>query len=210
MVASRGRSRIGPEWERKRKDEWMCKNVTTLSACHSQNYSRNGFNFGHTFSRHLLLLVNKRAGGRPKCAFKFCAIPGLVRLWLFKILMHILVHKGVSEIHASLEVTRIGVALVPYSETFRLAMFRLFSKAFRVRAKVSIFPISLTLEERYHDQADPFSYLTLNSLFLPVTQLAYSKSWVMVSTLSTKDWKKINAHKNINSITIAIGGYTVP
>ena len=52
-------------------------------------------------------------------------------------------HLGVSEIHVSLEAARIGVARVPYSETFRLAKFRLFSKAFRGRPKLSIFPIGL-------------------------------------------------------------------
>ena len=88
------------------------------------------------------------------------------------------------------------VARVSYSETFRLAKFRLFSKAFRVRPELSIFPIGLTLEERYDDQDDPFSSSILYSPFLPVTQLAYSKSWVLVPTLSTKDWKKINAHKH--------------
>ena len=88
------------------------------------------------------------------------------------------------------------VARVSYSETFRLAKFRLFSKAFRGRAQLSIFPIRLTLEERYDDQDDPFSSSILYSPFLPVTQLAYSKSWVLVPTLSTKDWKKINAHKH--------------
>ena len=76
-----------------------------------------------------------------------------------------------------MEVTRIGVAQVPYSETFRLAKFRLFSIAFRGRAKLSIFSIGLTLEERYDDQSDPFSSLTLYSPFLPVTQLVHCKSW---------------------------------
>ena len=69
-------------------------------------------------------------------------------------------HWGVSEIHVSLEATHFGVAHVPYSETFLLAKFRLFSKAFSGRPKLPIFPIGLTLEERYDDQDDPFSSST--------------------------------------------------
>ena len=46
-------------------------------------------------------------------------------------------------VHVSLQVTRIGVAGVSYSETLRLANYRLFSKAFRGGTKLSIFPIGL-------------------------------------------------------------------
>ena len=89
-----------------------------------------------------------------------------------------------------------GVAQVPDGEIFRLVKFRLFSKAFRGRAKLLIFAIGLTLEERYDDQDNPFSSLTSYSHFFPVTQLAYCKLRVLVPTLSTKDWKKVNAHKH--------------
>ena len=68
--------------------------------------------------------------------------------------------------HVSLEVTLFDVAQVPYSEAFRLAKFRLFSKAFRGRPKLSIFPMGLTLQERYDDQDDLFSSSTLYSPFL--------------------------------------------
>ena len=95
-----------------------------------------------------------------------------------------------------MEVALFDVARVPYSETFRLAKFRLFSKAFRGRAQLSIFPIRLTLEERYDDQDDPFSSSISYSPLLPATQLAYIKSWVLIPTLSTKNWKKINADKH--------------
>ena len=67
--------------------------------------------------------------------------------------------------HVSLEVTLFDVARVSYSETFRRAKFRLFSKSFRGRPKLSIFPIGLMLKERYDDQADPFSSSTLYSPF---------------------------------------------
>ena len=64
-----------------------------------------------------------------------------------------------------------GVAQVPDSETFRLVKFRLFSKAFSGRAKLSIFAIGITLEERYDDQDDPFSSLTSYSPFFQLRSL---------------------------------------
>ena len=62
--------------------------------------------------------------------------------WFWNCLCYLIL-KGVSEIHVSLEVTLFDVTRVPYSKTFRLAKFRLFSKAFRGRPKLSIFPIGL-------------------------------------------------------------------
>ena len=71
---------------------------------------------------------------------------------------------------------------------------------------MSTFPIRLTLEERYDDQDDPFSSSILYSPFLPVTQLAYSKSWVLVPTFQPKTGRK-SMPINTDIKTLAIGGY---
>ena len=98
------------------------------------------------------------------------------------------------------------VARVSYSETFRLAKFRLFSKAFRVRPELSIFPIGLTLEERYDDQDDPFSSSILYSPFCRLHSLRTESPWCWCRLCQSKTGRK-SMPINIDLITLAIGGY---